>query len=152
MLPNIVCQIANSAPLLDAFVGFHYKLETYKLSARFRKIISLAVSQFNDCDYCTALHTANAIEAGILTSEECMEARKMKSADPRIDAVLFFTRSILDKRGKIDDKSLAIVKDQGFDDQEIVEMISVISYITLANYIANVGEPDLDFPEPPPIN
>jgi alkylhydroperoxidase family enzyme len=39
------------------------------------------------------------------------------------------------------------VRDAGFDDQEIVEMIGGIALITFANYVSNVGQPDLDFPE-----
>ena len=81
-----------------------------------------------------------------------MEARRMNSSDSKSDAVLSFTREALIKRGKINDETLALVKDQGFDDQEIVEMIAMVSFITLANFVANVGEPELDFLEPAPIN
>ena len=152
MVPNVLCQMANSPALIDTYANYHASLETYQLAARYRKMISLAVSQFNECPYCIALHTATAVDSGILTKEECMLARRMRSADPRSDAVLKFTKEALFKRGKIEDKTLADVKAQGFGDQEIVEMIAVISFITLANFIANVGEPELDFLEAPPID
>jgi uncharacterized peroxidase-related enzyme len=152
MVPNVICQMANSPPLIDTYANYHTNLDNYKLSAKYRKMISLAVSQFNDCSYCIALHTTTAVEGSILTKEECMEARRMNSSDSKSDAVLSFTREALIKRGKINDETLALVKDQGFDDQEIVEMIAMVSFITLANFVANVGEPELDFLEPAPIN
>ncbi len=133
------------------YAQFHSSLPEYKLPERYRKLISLAVSQFNDCSYCIALHTSTAVDGGILTKEECIEARQMKSANPKDNAILRFTRAILEKHGKVDNSELLDVKSQGFDDQQIVEIIAMISFITLANLTANVGEPDLDFLEPPLI-
>ena len=152
MVSNVICQMANSPPLIDTYANHHENLDTYKLTSRYRKMISLAVSQFNDCNYCLALHTATAVDGGILTKEECIEARQMKSADPKANAILTFTKVALNQRGKVDDETLALIKKHGFDDQEIVEMIAIISFITLANFVANVGEPDLDFLEPPPLD
>ena len=65
------------------------------------------------------------------------------------NAVLSFTKAALNKRGKVNDNEIETVKNQGFDDQEIVEIIAMISFINLANFIANVGEPELDFLEAP---
>jgi alkylhydroperoxidase family enzyme len=49
--------------------------------------------------------------------------------------------------GKVTDDDLASVRNAGYDDQEIVEMIGSVALITFANYVSNVGQPDLDFPE-----
>jgi len=152
LVPNVLCLMANSETVLDTYANHHAILAKYKLSARYRKVISLAVSQFNDCSYCIALHTATAVDGGILTKEECIEARRMDSPDPKTDAILRFTREVLEKRGKVDEDILLLLKNQGFGDQEIVEALAIISFITLANLVANVGKPELDFLEPPPLN
>lgn len=115
-------------------------------------MISLAVSQFNNCSYCIALHTSTAVDGGVLTKEECIQARRMKSSDPKAGAILMLTKEVLEKRGKIDDETLLLIKNKGFDDQETVEAIALISFITLANLVANVGKPELDFIEPPPLD
>ncbi|MFH2060748.1 MAG: carboxymuconolactone decarboxylase family protein [Pseudomonadota bacterium] len=151
MIPNVLCLIANSESVLDTYAQYHSSLPAYKLSEKNRNLISLAVSQFNDCSYCIALHTSSAIDSGILTKDECLDARRMKSTNPKIDAILKFTKAVLEKQGRINDSIIEAVKNQGFDDQQIIEIIAVISFITLANFTANVGEPELDFLEPPPI-
>jgi uncharacterized peroxidase-related enzyme len=151
LVPNVLCVMANSGPVMDTYAYHHANLDAYKLSGRYRKMISLAVSQFNDCAYCIALHTAGAIDGGLLTKEECIEARQMKSSDPKTDAILGFTSEVLEKRGKVDDEMMLLMRDHGFDDQEIVEAIAVISFITLANFVANVGKPEMDFLEPPQL-
>ncbi len=152
MAPNVLCLMANSEPAFDAYAHFHSKLPSCKLAEKYRKIISLAVSQYNDCSYCVALHTSTAIDGGILTEEECINARSMKSTDSTENAILTFTRAVLESRGKVNNNSITEIRDNGFNDQEIVEIIAVISFITFANYIANVGEPELDFLEPEAIS
>ena len=151
LVPNVLCLMANSNSVLDTYAHHHANLSEYKLSGRYRKMISLAVSQFNACSYCIALHTAGAVDGGILTEEECIESRRMESSDPRAGALLRFTKEVLEKRGNIDENTLASIKSQGFDDREVVEAIAVISFITLANYTANVGKPLIDFRVPPPL-
>lgn len=151
MVPNVLCLIANSESVLDMYAQYHSSLPAYKLPERYQKLISLAVSQFNDCSYCIALHTSTAVDGSILTKEECIEARRMKSTNPKADAILKFTKAVLEKKGKIADSTLEIAKSQGFDDQQIIETIAVISFITLANLTANVGKPEIDFLEPSPI-
>ncbi|MBU1340793.1 MAG: carboxymuconolactone decarboxylase family protein [Proteobacteria bacterium] len=151
LAPNVLCLMANSHSVLDTYVNHHVSLNEYKLSAKYRKLISLAVSQFNDCAYCIALHTATAVDGEILTKKECLEGRRMKSSDPKADALLAFTKEVLEKKGKVNEDTLFLTKNQGFDDQEIVEALAVISFITLANLTANVGEPELDFLEPQPL-
>jgi uncharacterized peroxidase-related enzyme len=151
LVPNILCIMANSDVVLDAFAQLNANLENHKLSQKYRKIISLAVSQFNNCPYCIALHTQTAAEAALLTPQECLDARRMASPDPRANAMLKLTQEILEKRGHVEDATIEKVKQHGFDDQDIVEAIATLSFITMANYTANVAQPELDFPEPPPL-
>ena len=75
----------------------------------------------------------------------------MKSSDPKSNVILEFTKTVLEKRGHIKDELIQKVKQKGFDDQDIVETIAMISLITQANYTANVGKPELDFLEPPSL-
>jgi len=151
MVPNVLCMMANSEPVFETYTHFHYTQPSYKLSAKFRKMVSLAVSEFNECAYCIALHTSTAIDAGTLTEAECIDARKMRSMDPKTNIMLRLTKEVLEHRGKVNSNSIEEIKKQGFSDQEIVEILSVISFITLANFTANVGKPELDFLEPPSI-
>jgi uncharacterized peroxidase-related enzyme len=151
MVPNVLCMMANSEPVFETYTNFHYTQPSYKLSAKFRKMVSLAVSEFNECAYCIALHTSTAIDSGTLTETECIDARKMRSMDPKTNIMLRFTKEVLEHRGKVNSNSIEDIKKQDFSDQEIIEILSVISFTTLANFTANVGKPELDFIEPPSI-
>jgi alkylhydroperoxidase family enzyme len=75
----------------------------------------------------------------------------MRSTDPKTNIVLNFTKEVLENCGKVNSNSIKDIKKQGIDDQEIIEILSVVSFITLANFTANVGKPELDFLKPPKI-
>ncbi|MDM8537852.1 carboxymuconolactone decarboxylase family protein [Desulfobacterales bacterium HSG17] len=152
VIPNLFCIMANSDVVIDLFANHNANLDKYRLSAKYREIISLAVSQFNNCPYCIALHTSNAVDGGILTHQECLEARRMKSSNHKKNIILELTNEILEKRGDISDELIEKVKQKGFNDQEIIEAIATISLITQANFIANVSKPEIDYLEPPVLD
>ena len=152
MVPNVLCLMANSEPVIQSYANFHRTQSSYMLAEKYRKMISLAVSQYNDCSYCVALHTSTALDSGVLTAEECIDSRQMKSSVLKTNAILCFTKDVLESRGKINDTSVIEIRKFGITDQEIVEIIAVISMITLANITANIGNPELDFLEPPSID
>ncbi len=149
LVPNLLCIMANSDASIGLF-GYHINnLDKYKLSAKYREIISLAVSQYNNCPYCIALHTGNAVDSGLFTHQECLEARRMKSSDQKTNAILTLTREILENQGDVRNEIIENAKCHGFDDQDIIEIITTISLITQANYTANLARPEMDSLEPP---
>ncbi len=152
VVPNLLCIMANSDVVISQFAHHNDNLDLYKLSPRHRKIISLAVSEYNHCPYCIALHTNIAVDNGMLSPEECLHARRMKSPGPKIDALLNLTKELLETRGHISDETLENAKEHNFDDQDIIEIIATIALFTQANYTANAAKPELDYPEPQPIN
>lgn len=151
MVPNLFCVMANSDAVIDTFASHRENLKKYNLSARYREIISLAVSQYNNCHYCIAYHTANAVDGGILTHRECIEARRMASDQPDVDILLRLTKQILDHSGNVETGLIEAVKAEGFCDQDIIELIAIIALITQSNYTANLSGIEIDALEPPSL-
>ncbi len=152
MVPNLYGMMANSAMSFDGFVKWNANLEATDLEKKYREMVYLRTSRLNDCAYCQAAHTAMSVEHGVLTSEEAIAARRGASPDPRADALLKFTDEAMEKRGSVSDACLQKVRDQGFEDRHIVDAISTIALATLTNFLANVGRPDMDFLDAPPID
>lgn len=152
MVPNLYTQMANSAMVFDGFLKLNACLEGSKLEKKLREMVYLRTSQINGCEYCQASHTSTAVENGVMTREETIDARQGKSDDPRINALLSLTTELVTKRGHVKDETLEMVKAQGFSDEEIVDAIGTVGMATLSNYIAIVGEPDLDYLDAPEID
>jgi uncharacterized peroxidase-related enzyme len=147
VVPNMFKCMGNSDVGLDGFLALNAGVNSGKLGPKNVKMIILLTSQLNDCEYCVAAHTQMALDSGLLTKEDCVKARKAIGSDEKTTKMLEFAKKVKLNNGKVSDEDLASVRKAGFDDQEIVEMIGSIALITFANYVSNVGQPDLDFPE-----
>jgi uncharacterized peroxidase-related enzyme len=152
MVPNLYCMMANSPNVFDGFIKLTACLDAGKLEKKIREMVYLLTSQINGCEYCLASHTASAVEHGVMTKEETLNARRGQSPEPRIDALLKFTRAVVEKRGHVDDAIFQAVKDQGFSDEEIMDAIGTIALATLSNYTAIVSQTEMDYLDAPPLN
>lgn len=152
MVPNLYCMMANSSTVFDGFIKLTACLDASKLDKKLREMVYLLTSQINGCHYCLASHTATAVEHKVLTKEESVLARKAQNPDPRIDALLKFTKEVVEQRGHVSDQTFQVVKAQGFSDEEIMEALGTIALATLSNYTAIVGDTELDYLDAPPLD
>jgi len=88
-----------------------------------------------------------SLDAGLLTEDECVNARKVKGPDDKTTKMLEFAKKAKTTNGLVSDDDIKAVRDAGFDDQEIIEIIGTIVMINFANFVSNVGQPELDFPK-----
>jgi uncharacterized peroxidase-related enzyme len=151
MVPNLYCMMANSSTVFDGFIKLTACLDAAKLDKKIREMVYLLTSQINGCEYCLGSHTSTAVEHGVMTMEETLDARKGRSGDPKTDALLKFTREVVEKRGDLSDETFQKLRDQGVTDEEIVEAIGTIALATLSNYIAIVGQTEMDYLDAPPL-
>jgi len=148
LIPNMFRCMANSTMGFDGFLKLNASLGAGKLGGRLQKLIILATSEFNGCEYCVAAHTKMGQDGNLLTAQECRDARRFVAADPREAALLKFVNRVLETKGKVADEDLKALRDKGIGDEEVVEILGTMALATYTNYISSVGHPDLDFPEP----
>ena len=72
------------------------------LPERLRERIALTVAEANGCDYCLAAHSAVAGIVG-LSHEDILDSRRAVSTQSKSESALRFARSLVLKRGWIDD-------------------------------------------------
>lgn len=145
MTPNMMLSMANSPAVLDAYLKFSGSLGTGDLPAKTREQIALAVGQANSCDYCLSAHSTIGKMVG-LTAEQILESRRGSSTEPTTDAVLRFTRQLVDKRGLVSDADLAAVRGAGWNDGAIAEIVANVALNIFTNYFNHVAETEIDFP------
>lgn len=150
-VPNIFKTMAHSPVALQAYLGMSGAFAEAKLPSKMREQIALAVGEDNQCHYCVAAHAAIGKLSG-MTPEEIEAGRRAKSPDPKTDAVLKFAKKLSANRGNVTDPDLAEVRKAGFSDEEVLEIIAVVSLNLFTNYINHVAETALDFPQVPPLS
>jgi uncharacterized peroxidase-related enzyme len=151
LVPNMTRAMANSPAVLDSYLQFSGALRKGTLPAKVREQISLAVSQANGCDYCLAAHSAIGKAVG-LTAEQVRDSRLGIAVDPKADALIRFALEVLRTRGRVSDAALAEVREAGFDDAAIAEVIAHVALDVFTNYFNNVAATDLDFPKAAPLS
>ena len=150
LVPNMTRAMANSPAVLDGYLQLSGALGGGKLPARLREQIALAVSQANGCDYCLAAHSAIGRMVG-LTAEEIRDSRLGGAVDVRDDALVRFAVKVLQTRGRVSDADLDDVREAGFGDDAIAEVVAHVALSVFTNYFNNVAGTDLDFPKAPEL-
>jgi uncharacterized peroxidase-related enzyme len=140
MVPNVFKVLAHSPAGLGSYLQFHQANEATSLTAQQREIISLAVSQVNECSYCTAVHSLIGTKVG-LTAEELQSARK-----GTLNAYATFAREVSLARGHVSDEVLSNARAEGLSDAVIIEIISQVTLLVFTNLLNNVAHTSLDFP------
>ena len=144
MTPNLMKTLATAPAALEAYLGFGAALGTGVLDAKFREQISLAVAQANSCEYCLSAHAAIGAMVG-LSREEITGSREARAEDAKRDAGLKFAQSIVVQRGEVSDATLGNVREAGFTDGEITEIVANVAVNIFTNYFNHVAETEIDF-------
>ena len=145
VVPNVMRTMAQSAAVLDAYLGFAAALRRGSLPVALHEQIALAVAEANSCDYCLSAHTALGRAAG-LSNDDLAASREARAADPKAAAALEFARAVVDRRGDVRDQDLARVRAAGYTDGEIAEVIALVALNVFTNYFNRAAQPDIDFP------
>ena len=146
VVPNLMRALANSPAALAAYLQFNGGLSRGKLNRKTRERIALAVGEANACQYCVSAHSTLGAQAG-LEEGEILAARRGESSDTKADAAVHFARTVLDNRGTVNDAELQKVRDAGYGDAEIVEIIAHVALNIWTNFFNKAGHVDIDFPE-----
>lgn len=147
-VPNLIATMANSAAVAKAYLGFSQALSSGMLPPRLREQIALVVGETNGCGYCLAAHTALGKAAG-LTEQETRDARRATSPVAKERVALDFARKLVRDRGIVADAELQRVRQAGYTDGEIVEIVANVALNIFTNYFNHVAGTEVDFPAAP---
>jgi alkylhydroperoxidase family enzyme len=86
-----------------------------------------------------------------LTSETIAAARRAEATDQKTDALLKFAAAVVKHHGMVSDDALAIARDAGASDAEIIETVANVALNLLTNYTNHVAQPPVDFPKAAPL-
>jgi uncharacterized peroxidase-related enzyme len=143
--PNLFTIMSLSSNAFIGWAGLREAL-TKTLDSKTRDGIALTVSQVNSCHYCLSAYTFAAINVSKLSPEEISLNRLGASSDSKKDAAVRFAKKVTEARGKVTEADLAVVRQAGFTDANIVEIIALSAQFVLTNFINNIFDTPIDFP------
>jgi uncharacterized peroxidase-related enzyme len=145
MVPNFLRAFANSPAALKAFLGLHGIAGAGSLDPQTRERIALALAQQNSCQYCLSAHTAIGRKAG-LDGAEIAANRAGTSRDDKAAVAVRFARSLVAHMGEVTTDELLAMRNAGYSESDIVEVITHVGMNILTNLLGKAGRIDIDFP------
>lgn len=142
---NFIQLLANSPAVTEAYLSYESALAHGQLAPKQREMIALAIAEINGSKYGLSAHYEAAKRAG-LTDEEIRQARKASSPDLRHAAMLRFTRAVALQRGEVNDADFNPLRQAGFTDAEITEIVANIALNIFTNYFNSMARTVVDFP------
>lgn len=143
--PAMFRAVANSTAALKSMWGSFGALGGGVIPAKLGEQIAVAVADRNDCEYCLAAHTALGRKAGA-TGDEMRAAQQGESADPKTAAALRFALKLVNDRGQLGDADVQSLREAGFNDEEIVEILAHVALNLFTNYVNVAFAVPVDFP------
>jgi uncharacterized peroxidase-related enzyme len=146
VVPNLMKLVGHSPAALEGYLSLNGALAKGKLDVKLRESIALAVAEFNGCDYCLSAHDFLGRNVAKMNGGEIEAAREGHSSDARTDAALHFARRVTESRGRVSDTEIAALRNAGFDEASVIEIVVTVALNVLTNYVNNVAQTDIDFP------
>jgi uncharacterized peroxidase-related enzyme len=145
-VPNMFRAVANSPAALRSMWGSFGALGGGSISAKLGEQIAVAVASRNDCSYCLAAHTVLGRKAGA-TAEEMSAAQSGYAGDPKTDTALRFALMLVERRGQVGDDDVRRLREVGFTDEGIVELVAHVALNLFTNYVNVALNVPVDFPK-----
>ena len=143
--PNMMATFAQSPIAFNSWATLLGSMSK-ALDVKTRDSIGLAVSEVNGCNYCLMVHSFMAERMAKLAADEIILARNGHASDPKREAAVQFARKVIQARGQVSDDDLKAVREAGYTDANLMEIIGLVAMYSLTNYLNNVFDPEKDFP------
>ncbi len=146
VVPNLMKVVGNSPAALGGYLALSGALAKGALGAKTGERIALAIAEVNACSYCLAAHSYLGKNVAKLDDAEIAANRSGTSNDPKADAAVRFAVSVALERGHVSDAAVRAVKNAGYSDAEVMEIVVHVALNTLTNYVNEVAQTEIDFP------
>ena len=146
VVPNMMRTMGNSPAFLEGYLNLSGALGGGTLGAKTGELIALAVAESNHCDYCLSAHTYIGTNLAKLDAETLQAARSGNADNAKTGAILKFAKTLVSKKGLVDDADVHAVKAAGVTEGELGEIVGHVALNILTNYFNNTANTPIDFP------
>lgn len=144
IIPNIAGAMATSPVLIGSLVGLFGKVHGGSFSEEQIQIVLLTNAVTNACSWAVAFHSFLAVKEGVNAAdiEAIREGRAPQVA--KNAALSRLARTLIEKRGHLNDQDTSTFLDAGFGKDHLLEVIAIVAASTITNYSGNVTQPPLE--------
>lgn len=145
-VPNTMHAMGHSPAVLNSYLSAIDHLAAGNIGYYLAELIALRTATINKSVYCDMAHRFVAAKLVGIPVAVISEARQGKSKDPHIQSLLNFVTKVVVNRGQIAPEEIERLKESGYTDTALVEVIAHITFNIFTNYFNVIVQPVLDFP------
>ena len=149
MVPNIAGAMATSPVLINSLVGLFQKVHGGSFTEAQIQTILLTNAVTNACSWAVAFHTALGLKEGLDPADVNAIREDRVPKDRQHAALSTLAKTLIEKRGRLDDRDIDAFTSAGFGKDLVLEVIAVVAASTITNYTGSVANPPLDAPFQP---
>ena len=144
-VPNLFAVFAESPAALRGALAMYEAFSTSSLTAVEHQLVMLAVSEANDCEYCVAAHSTLAKRAAKVDPAFVDATRRREPlADAKLDALVTFTRKVVEQRGMLTEADVTPFLDAGYTKAQVIEVLLGVGMKTFNNYVDHIAHVPLN--------
>ena len=146
MIPNVAGAMATSSVLIDSLVDLFGKVHGGGFTEAQIQTLLLTNAVTNGCSWAVAFHTGLALKEGLDRADVQAIRERRVPKDATSAALSTFAKTLIEKRGRIDDCDVDAFVAAGFRKEQALEVIAVVAASTITNYSAGVTKAPLEEP------
>lgn len=144
MIPNLAGAMAASPVLIQSFIGIFDKVHGGNFTEPQIQTVLLTDAVTNACTWAVALHTALGLQAGLDPADVAAMRAGCSPSDSKLGALSTLARTLIERRGRLDDQDIEHFLAAGFGKDLLLEVINIVAASTITNYTGNVTNPPLE--------
>jgi len=142
-IPNVFLTLAHRPDEFRAFFAYHDALmeKPSGLSKAEREMIVVATSCANQCQYCVVAHGAilRLRARNPLIADQVAVNYRKSDLTARQRAMLDFAMKTALRSAEIGEADFAVLREQGFSDDDIWDIGAVAAFFAMSNRLANLS-------------
>ena len=144
-VPNLFAIFAESPAALAGALAMAHAFSQSTLTPAEQQLVALAVSEANDCEFCMAAHSTIAkrvakADPALITAVRAREPLP----DAKLDALVTFTRKVVEQRGFVADSDVAALFEAGYSRAQLIEVLLGVGMKTFNNYVDHIARVPLN--------
>ena len=141
-VPNLFAYMAEAPYTIEAYAFLNDLLSKTALTPAQQQIALLAVSVYNQCEFCRVAHQAfgKMSKANPQSISAIVEGSLIEA--PQDKALVDMVVSIVDSRGWVSEERLQNFFDAGFEKRHVYDLILIVTIKTLSNFSNHLTKPE----------
>jgi alkylhydroperoxidase family enzyme len=146
MIPNLIGGMSTSPVLINSLVGLFGKVHGGSFTEAQVQIVLLTDAVTNASSWAVAFHTTLALKEGIAPADVQAIREGRLPKDSKFAALSALAKTMIEKRGRLDDQDVERFLAAGFRKDHLLEVIAAVAASTITNYTGSITRPPVEAP------